>query len=153
MISKNVFRKLLEKGLTIAFAESMTGGALAFEMIKNPGSSEVIQGSVVAYNESVKINLLGISKNDIERFGVVSEGVASLMSNQIRSLFKSSIGVGVTGNAGPKCQSENQQKEVWIAISNDHQTKTHHLVFDKETRLQTIRKTVLYTYQKLLEII
>jgi len=101
MISKKVFHQLTRKGLTIAFAESMTGGLVTYELIKNPGASKVIKGSMIAYSDEEKVNLLGISKDFIVKHSVVSKEVAIEMATRIQCQIISSIGVGITGNAGP----------------------------------------------------
>ncbi len=149
MIAQKVFEQYRENGLTIAFAESMTGGALAYEMIKNPGSSNVISGSIIAYSIEQKVKLLGLSLNDINQFGIVSEHVAKAMATSIKKLMNSNIGVAVTGNAGPEKQESTSDLEAWIAIDFKGIVKAYHLIFNDLSRLEAIRKTVRFTYTKL----
>lgn len=149
MIAQKVYERCHVNGLTIAFAESMTGGALAYEMIKNPGSSNVISGSIIAYSIEQKNKLLGLSLDEIHQFGVVSEHVAKAMATSIRKLMNAHIGVAVTGNAGPDKQESTSDLEAWIAIDFNGIVKAYHLRFNDLSRLEAIRKTVRFTYKKL----
>ncbi len=151
MISKKVFEECLINGLTIGFAESMTGGSLAYEMIKNPGSSTVVSGGIVAYSIEQKIKLLNIEPALISQFSVVSKEVAEQMARSIRAIMKTDIGVSVTGNAGPSVQENTHQLEAWIAIDFQGVIKSFHLEFGQLTRLKSIKKTVEFTYKKLIE--
>jgi len=149
MISTDVFDLCTKNGLTIAFAESMTGGSLAYEMIKNPGSSKVISGSIIAYSVEQKMNLLRISEDKIKQHLIVSEVIAKEMATSVKSIMKSDIGVGVTGNAGPDKQENTRDLEVWIAIDFKGNMITRKVLFGNLTRLQAIKKTVHVTYEML----
>ncbi|TNF09465.1 MAG: CinA family protein [Bacillota bacterium] len=154
MISKIVFEKILKKGLTIGFAESMTGGSLCAEMIKNPGASEVTPGGIIAYSEAQKMNLLKIDSKVIESFGVVSKEVAIEMAKQIRTILGVDIGVSVTGNAGPTLQKHSKNLEAFIGFSYLNQETFIHIQFDALTRKEAIEKAVKMTYshlEKMLE--
>ena len=97
-----VLVKLLsENKLKISAAESCTGGLLAAMITSVPGASAVIEGSVVSYSESVKINTVGVPAAVIEKYGVVSVETAREMANGVRKLFGADVGVGITGWAGP----------------------------------------------------
>ncbi|MCC7418050.1 MAG: competence/damage-inducible protein A [Acidobacteria bacterium] len=92
---------LRERGLTIAVAESCTGGLLASRLTDVPGSSAYVDRGVVCYSNAAKVDMLGVPSELIERHGAVSEPVAVAMATGIRSRARTSIGVGVTGIAGP----------------------------------------------------
>jgi PncC family amidohydrolase len=141
----------VKNGLTIAFAESMTGGSLAYEMIKNPGSSKIISGSIISYSIEQKVNLLNLSEDQINQHSVVSEFVAKQMATSIKSIMKSDIGVSVTGNAGPKKQMNTHNLEAWVAIDFKGNMTAHKIVFNDLTRLEAIKKTVQITYEMLKE--
>ncbi|MBU1141251.1 MAG: CinA family protein, partial [Firmicutes bacterium] len=121
------------------------------EMIKNPGSSKVIPGSIVAYNNEQKMKLLNLSENEFEKYSVVSERIARLMATSIRALMKTDIGVSVTGNAGPGIQENTDKVEAWIAIDYQGDITAYNLEFSDFTRLQAMRNTVRFTYEKLSE--
>ncbi len=142
-----------EKGLTIAFAESMTGGALSFEMIKNPGASKIIKGSIVAYSRDMKVKLLGLNEREIEEQSLVSSYVAKKMAQSIQKMTDADIGVGLTGNAGPSKQLGTDKLKAWIAIAYQGETKTFDLDFFGITRIEAIQKTVKVAYEKIYELV
>lgn len=93
---------LADRGITISMAESCTGGQIMKQLTDIPGSSRYLLGGVVAYSNEIKINMLGVPREIIERYGAVSEQTARLMAEGVRKVTGSSIGVGVTGIAGPE---------------------------------------------------
>jgi nicotinamide-nucleotide amidase len=92
---------LREHALTIAVAESCSGGLLASRLTDVPGSSDYVERGVVCYSNRAKTELLGIPAAMIEEHGAVSEPVACAMAEAIAASAKTSVGVGVTGIAGP----------------------------------------------------
>lgn len=105
MVYNKRCQKLIEllrnAGLKIAAAESCTGGAFMHSLVKVTGASEVLPGGIVSYSEDAKINLVGVKRETIERFGVVSSEVAVQMATESRKKLCADIGVGITGYAGP----------------------------------------------------
>ena len=92
---------LAERGLTVALAESCTGGLLASRLTDLPGSSRVLERGYVTYSNRAKTDELGIAPALLEKVGAVSEAVAAAMAEGARERAKASIGVGITGVAGP----------------------------------------------------
>ena len=117
-------QKLIEllkvKKLTIAAAESCTGGAFMAALVRVPGTSEVLCGGMVAYCPDTKVNLLGVKRATIDRYGVVSEEVAKEMAEGVRKKLGADIGVGITGFAGP---TGERVGEVCFAINDLAVTK------------------------------
>ncbi len=114
---------LNEKGLTLATAESCTGGMVSKRLTDIPGASKVFRGGVVAYTDEVKLNILGVSANTIKNDTVVSENVARQMAEGVRKALGADLGIGITGIAGP--QSDASGKEVgtvFVALAADGQT-------------------------------
>ncbi|MEJ7759647.1 MAG: competence/damage-inducible protein A [Gemmatimonadaceae bacterium] len=106
-----------EKGLRIAVAESCTGGMLGARITSIPGSSDVFVGGVIAYDNSVKTELLGVRDEDLARHGAVSEAVARTMAREVRLRFAAEIGIAITGVAGPGGGSpEKPVGTIWIAV-------------------------------------
>ena len=98
-------------------AESCTGGLLGARLTEMPGSSRVVLGGVIAYANSVKEQELGVSSEDIATYGAVSEPVAVQMARGVRGMTGATIGVGITGVAGPDGgTAEKPVGTVWIAI-------------------------------------
>ena len=107
-----ILNQLSRKDLSIALAESCTGGLLSKMLTDTPGSSKAFLGSVIAYSNEVKIDQLGISKSKIDKYGAVSPEIAVDMACNIRDIFKSDLGLSITGIAGPK--SDDSNKEVGL---------------------------------------
>ena len=97
-----VFKLLLKRKETIAVAESCTGGGIGSKLTKIPGSSQIFHGGVIAYNNSIKQSLLGVSRELIHSDGAVSDPVAIAMAKGARQSFGASWGLGITGIAGPE---------------------------------------------------
>jgi len=103
-----VVRLLRERGATLAVGESCTGGQLAARITDVPGASEVFLGGVVSYSNAAKVAHLGVDPALIDRFGAVSEEVASAMAEGARTRFGAVVGLGITGVAGPGGGSEHK---------------------------------------------
>lgn len=93
--------KLKELGLSISTAESCTGGNIAHAITLQPGSSAYYKGSVVSYCNEVKMSVLGVKRESIEKETEVSGMVAKEMAEGVRQLMHTDIGVSTTGIAGP----------------------------------------------------
>lgn len=96
-----VIKFLQEKGETIATAESCTGGMLSELLTRVPGASNVFELGLVTYAARMKTKLLGVSAEDVDRFGVVSETVASEMLAGLKMQSGADVCISVTGLAGP----------------------------------------------------
>jgi PncC family amidohydrolase len=108
----------LANGLTVAAAESCTGGLVAHLITDIPGSSAYFRGGVVAYTDAVKVDLLGVSADVLARHGAVSAQVAVAMAEGVRERLGASLGVGVTGVAGPDGGSDAKPVGlVYVAVA------------------------------------
>ncbi len=96
-----VGKRLADRGLTLAAAESCTGGLLSHRITMVPGSSRYFLGSCVTYSNGAKAAVLGIDPDLIARHGAVSEPVAAAMAGGARRVFGADLAVGITGVAGP----------------------------------------------------
>lgn len=114
----NIGRILTERQLTIGIAESCTGGLISHQFTNAPGSSNYFMGGVVAYSNEVKIKVLGVRPEVIQRFGAVSEETAKAMAIGITGLLETDVGLGVTGIAGPSGGTKEKPVGlVYIALS------------------------------------
>jgi nicotinamide-nucleotide amidase len=117
-----VGRELKARGLTLACAESLTGGGLAARLSAAPGSSGFFQGSAVCYTGQAKIEILGVSQATIDDPGVVSEACAREMAAGARRVFSADIGIATTGVAGPEPHGGEPPGRVWIALDAGERT-------------------------------
>lgn len=109
-------KKLLEKGMTVASAESCTGGNIAHEITRIAGSSSYFKGSVVSYANEVKINVLNVSSTDIDVHGVVSEPVVQQMVSGVCKVMNTDCAISTSGIAGPGgAEPGKPVGTVWIA--------------------------------------
>lgn len=92
---------LRERGLTLAVAESLTGGELAATLVSVPGASDVFRGGVVSYAVDIKSGVLGVSEQLLRDHGAVYPQVASQMAGGVRRLLRSDVALSTTGVAGP----------------------------------------------------
>jgi nicotinamide-nucleotide amidase len=148
-----VLQSLQNLGLKLAIAESLTGGALASDLIAIPGASNTVLGSVVAYQTALKQGILGVSKRLLSERGAVdpdvalemAEGVRRLMAKNCRLPASSVVGVATTGVAGPDPQDGKPVGEVHIAISADDLSATYAFHFSgsrSEIRAQAVLAAV-----------
>jgi nicotinamide-nucleotide amidase len=107
----------IKRESTVAVAESCTGGMLGARLTAISGSSAVVQGGVIAYANEVKVRELGVPAAAIEADGAVSESVARAMATGVRLRFGTTIGIGITGIAGPTGGTpEKPVGTVWVAV-------------------------------------
>lgn len=101
MLAEKTVNLLIERGFKIAFAESCTGGLAAATLVEVPNASLVLDASVVTYANEAKVRYLGVNPEMIAQFGVVSEEVAGQMAEGAARENAASVGVGISGIAGP----------------------------------------------------
>lgn len=124
---------LRERKLTLAIAESCTGGYLSHMVTTVPGSSDYFLGSMIPYSYEVKMRQLGVKPETLEKFGAVSEPTIVEMANIVRAKFNTDIGVATSGIAGPGGATPDKPVGmVWIAYSDKHQTVTRKLLLSQD---------------------
>jgi nicotinamide-nucleotide amidase len=112
------------RGATLAVAESCTGGLLAERITSIPGSSRYFLGGAVVYDNTLKAALAGVPPLLIEEHGAVSGEVATALAEGIRERCKSTLGVGITGIAGPGGGTEQKPVGlVYIALADGNRTE------------------------------
>ena len=114
-----LYQKLLQKKQTLSLAESCTGGSVVKEITAVPGASTYLRGSIVPYETSQKVSVLGVNQKLIDEHTVVSAPVAEAMATQATKLFKTDYAVATTGIAGPtKGDGKDEVGTVFIAIAS-----------------------------------
>lgn len=116
-LSSKVAELLAQRGYTLAAAESLTAGLFMSELANQPGISKSLIGGAVVYNEEAKIDQLGLEQKLLDDFGVVSSECAAAMALQVKGKFKASVGIGITGAAGPDPHDGKPVGTVWIGIA------------------------------------
>ncbi len=137
---------LLKNNLTIATAESCTGGLISQTLTDIPGISRVFMGGAVTYSNDAKEEYLGVKKETLMQYGAVSRETAKEMAEGIRKRLKTDIGVSVTGIAGPDGgTAEKPVGLVYIGLSSDQGTITKELrLLGNRKRIRTI--TALHVF-------
>ncbi len=130
-----VTRLLTEKKLTLAVAESCTGGLITDRLTDIPGSSAFLERGVIAYSNKSKTDLLGVSEDVLRNYGAVSEQAAILMAEGVRSLGGCDLGLATTGIAGPAGGTkEKPVGTVFIALADGRKTICRQYSFRWERR-------------------
>lgn len=122
-VEQLVHNTLIAQGKTLSVAESCTGGNVAAKFTAMAGASAYFHAGVVSYSNEAKIDILGVSAEDLARYGAVSEAVAMQMAVGVRRAGQSDYGISTTGIAGPSGGSaEKSVGTVWIGISTPERT-------------------------------
>ena len=137
------------KKMTLATAESCTGGKIAERITALSGASAYYKGTIVSYATEAKINVLQVPKALIEEYSVVSAEVAKAMALNVKSLLKTDFSVATTGNAGPtKGDSDAEIGTVYIAIATPNGVIVDKFVFGKQ-RARIVQKAVNKAFELL----
>lgn len=137
---------LMRQALTLAVAESCTGGLVGHRLTNVPGSSAYFMGGVIAYSYDAKEHLLGVRHNTLYDYGAVSEPVVHEMARGVRRALGADIGMAVTGIAGPGGGLPGKPVGLtWIAIAthNFDQAKSYIWEGDRETNKSQSAEAVL----------
>lgn len=121
-VAASVLGELARRHLTLAVAESLTGGLLTAELVRVPGASAVLVGGVVAYNTALKHSILGVDSDLLAVRGAVDATVAAQMAVRVRAALAvdgvpADVGIATTGVAGPDPQDGHQPGTVFIAVA------------------------------------
>lgn len=111
----DLMTRLAERGLTVAVAESLTGGLLCAALTEAPGASVVIRGGVIAYATDLKATELNVDEDLLAAMGAVDADVALAMASGVASKLAADIGISTTGVAGPEPQDGKAVGTVFIA--------------------------------------
>ena len=114
---EDIKKYFIENKLTLGSIESFTGGLFASTITKIPGASNFFKGSIVTYATEEKERLLGISHEDVEKYGVVSKQIAEQMAVYGRDLLDVDVCISFTGNAGPSAMENKKVGEIYIGAA------------------------------------
>ncbi|MCJ2533187.1 MAG: nicotinamide-nucleotide amidohydrolase family protein, partial [Candidatus Thermoplasmatota archaeon] len=146
MLASDVGKILEQRSLTLAVAESCTGGRLGDAITDVPGSSAYFLGGVISYSNEAKFSLLGVDRSTLESMGAVSEKVALMMADGVRKRLGASIGVGITGISGPTGSTPDKPVGlVCIAVSSSERSFSSRSVFSgsrSDVKAQAVLKAL-----------
>lgn len=133
---EQIINEFPKKGLTLAVAESCTGGYISNMITNVSGSSNIFDRGYIVYSNAAKVDMVKVNAKDIEKEGAVSESVAEQLARNTRLLSNTSIGIGITGIAGPTGGTpEKPVGLVYIGFSTPEKTTVEKHVF-KTSRTQ-----------------
>ena len=154
-VEEEIGRLFREKGLTLAVAESCTGGLVGHRITSASGSSAYFLGGIIAYSNEVKIRELNVDKELLECDGAVSEEVAMQMAAGMKTKFGSDIGLGLTGIAGPGGGSKEKPVGlVYMALADGTECTARRCEFNgdrsrvKESSSQTALEMLMEYLEK-----
>ena len=151
-LSKELSDKFWKEGLTLATAESCTAGNIAAMITAIPGSSHFYKGGIIAYADEVKVNILGVNPETLEKHGAVSEEVVIEMAKGAMKSMNSDCSVATSGIAGPTGGTPDKPVgTVWIAVAMGEKVMTMKASGD-EGRNKNIENATLYALQMLLKL-
>lgn len=149
MLTETRLAELIEAavsaGLTVATAESLTGGMVAATLVQVPGASGMFQGGVIAYQNEVKVRLLGVSAELLATNGAVDPQVACAMALGVCSATGARVGISTTGVAGPEPHQGKNVGHVYIAVALDGEVQSYEYHFggDREMiRVQAVQEAI-----------
>ena len=115
-VARALLQSATERGVTLAIAESLTGGQVASSLVEVPGASRVLVGAVVAYATHIKAQVLGVDAAHLELTGPVDRDVALQMAHGVRRLLGADLGLATTGVAGPGPADGHPAGTVHVAV-------------------------------------
>jgi len=156
-VAAELISTLRDRGLTMAVAESLTGGLLVAELIAVPGASAVVRGGVVAYDTAIKHSVLGVDVDLLAEHGPVHPEVARQMADRVRTVLavdgrSADVGLSTTGVAGPGAQDGHPAGTVYVgfAIGDRVVAERLELAGDREAiRRATVSESLLWLQREL----
>ncbi len=150
-LASRVIENFRAERLSLAFAESCTGGMIAAAITDVPGASDIFYGSAVTYVNSAKKDILGVSRGTLELHGAVSAECAAEMARGARRVYGADVAVSVTGIAGPGGGSDAKPVgTVWFGVAAADGTETFCRLFSGD-RASVRRQTVEEVLRRLSE--
>jgi len=150
-LEKVVGDLLRKKNLTVCTTESCTGGAISHLITNISGSSDYYKGSVIAYSNSVKKDILGIPESVLDTYGAVSEQTVRMMAESGRRVLDADFCLATSGIAGPAGGSDEKPVgTLWTAVASSHETIAEKFVFgkDRETNIRRFSMAALNLLRK-----
>ncbi|GEM03371.1 putative competence-damage inducible protein [Halolactibacillus miurensis] len=149
-IADVVVKQLVKKDLTLAAAESLTGGRFSDAIVSIPGAGQVFKGSIISYSNETKTQLLGVKEATLSSFGAVSKETAIEMAKQAKDKLRTDLAVSFTGVAGPEPLEGHEAGTVFICLYYDeahYRVERFSFVNHRElTRTRAVKKALEWLY-------
>lgn len=148
-----VFKQLLATGCTVSTAESCTGGYIAHQLTKKPGSSAIFKGSAVVYSNEAKIKMLQVNPSTLETHGAVSEQVVKELLSGVLSMMNTDYAIAISGILGPGGgTTEKPVGTVWMGVANRKKQviKKINLRYNRQQNMEVASNLVLNMLYKLI---
>ena len=147
--------ELIKKSFNISIAESCTGGFLSSCFTSYSGASSYFKGSIVAYNNELKVKFLNINQKDISQYGVASQAIVELMARNIQKKFNTNFGLATTGYVDgfsnlPLDDKNDIENYAWIAIATEKAVCSKRLVLngDRVNNISVVSLAMLEMLRK-----
>lgn len=151
--AEEVVNLLRANGLTVATAESCTGGLVSSYITAVSGASDVLELGVTSYSCKIKNEILNVPKDVLETKGAICKETAKYMAENVRAIANSDIGVSVTGVAGPNSSEGHSAGLVFIAISTTKSTEVKELNISPKSRDFVRQTTVLNIFDLIINYV
>ena len=153
-LSLKIVKLLTNKGLTVSFAESCTGGLLSSSITSISGSSKVFNMGLVTYSNNAKVKLLKVPKKTINKYGAVSYETCLSMVKNLSKISKSNISISITGVAGPNGGTKEKPIGlVYIGLKKGRKTIIKKNLFNSKKRILIQKATVNQALKLILNIL
>ena len=152
-LANKVVKKLIQKKLKIAFAESCTGGMLSSTITSISGSSKVFNLGLITYSNKAKINILKVSKKIIIKYGAVSNECCLSMVKNLSKISKANISISITGVAGPNGGTKLKPIGlVYIGIQKGNKIIVQKNLFKNKNRISIQKATTIKVLKSILAL-
>ena len=159
VVASRLIAELTRRRMTIAVAESLTGGLVVAELVSVPGASAVVRGGVVAYATDLKSSLLGVDSELLAERSPIDPEVARQMAEGVRRRLghdgaPADIGLATTGVAGPDPQDGHPVGEVWLGLAMEGLVEARGLTLGGDRasiRAATVSESLIFVWERLLD--
>ncbi len=153
MINEDLVKLLISKNITISSIESFTGGLAASKIVEIPGSSKIFPGSLVSYSSLIKENVLGVDKNIIEKYTVISKECVIEMLKKGKEMFKSDIVIAFSGNAGPSSIEDTTLGLCFMGIFYKDELYIYKKEYKNMSRNEIRNKSVDFIFEEIIKLL
>ncbi len=153
MINEDLIKLLISKNITISSIESFTGGLAASKIVEIPGSSKIFPGSLVSYSSLIKENVLGVEKEIIDKYTVISKECLKEMLIKGKEMFNSDITIAFTGNAGPSTIDDTTLGLCFMGIYYKDKFYLYKKEYKNYSRNEIRNKSVDFIFEEIIKLL